>query len=248
MRAMLMLMAIVASGIASPVYAQRGSRCAECHFANMTDVPSPAFLGDWDRSAHAREGVACDRCHGGNPWTDHPIEAHRGVLSAADRRSPIHPENLSATCASCHRDDAAAFGQSRHQALLADDDRRGPTCVTCHGAMRARRPSPIDLEAQCASCHTPGSRLGDYPAAMRASVEALDALRVRGERLASAVEQVSDPGHRLGLQLAIAGAHRTLTEAIAASHTFDVSKLSERNAAAREQLDAVAASLAATGR
>jgi len=233
---------------ASSVAAQQPTRCAECHFANLSAVPSPDYLGDWEHSAHARHGVGCDRCHGGDPLTYQPTEAHKGVLDRANLNSPIHPANLARTCAPCHQAIAVAFSAGFHQVLLDAGDRRSPTCVTCHGAMSARVPSPAMLETQCASCHERGSAREDYPALMRASLERLNALRERCDRLTSAVEHVPDTTQRLELRLEAASARDMLLQGVAGAHGLSVQIVRERTTAAQYQLDALAEALAVSSR
>jgi hypothetical protein len=247
---MRLLIGVAALGIvlAPSSAAAQPTRCAECHFANLSEVPSPNYLGDWEHSAHARHGVGCDRCHGGDPLTYQPIEAHKGVLDRANLNSPIHPANLAATCAPCHQAIAVAFSGGLHQVLLDAARGQSPTCVTCHGAMSARVPSPAALETRCASCHAPGTARGDDPALMRASLETLNGLRERCDRLTSAVERVSDATERLELRLKVASARDTLLEAVAGAHTFRAQTVRERVGAASRQLDAVADALVESSR
>ena len=100
--------------LAASSVAAQPTRCAECHFANLSAVPSPSYLGDWEHSAHARHGVGCDRCHGGDPLTYQPTEAHKGVLNRTNQNSPIHPANIARTCAPCHQAIAVAFSGGFH--------------------------------------------------------------------------------------------------------------------------------------
>lgn len=234
---------------APPAVAQTTtSRCAECHFANMASVPSPLHLGDWQQSAHARRDVGCDKCHGGDPSTFQPAEAHRGVLGPDNPASPVYRANLVRTCAPCHERNATAFGASLHQILVPADDQRAPTCVTCHGVMRARVPSPAALEARCATCHPPDSTRGEYPSLMRAAVESLNAQRQRADDLQQTVERVSDRTRRVELLASIYDARTALKEAIAGVHTFEVRTLTERVDTARRRLDLITAAVVPTGR
>lgn len=226
--------------------AQTSSRCASCHFANMEQVPQAPFLGEWAQSPHARHGVGCEQCHGGDGLTEQPTEAHRGVLAAANPRSPVHPANLAATCSLCHAANAHAFAGSVHQALVESGDRRAPTCATCHGVMRARTVSPAELQARCESCHPGGSARSGYPEAMRTAVETLDGLRARCDRFDAAVARMRNAQDRVTVQLATAAARYTLAEAVAAAHAFDADRVHERNASAQVQLEAIAEALAAS--
>jgi hypothetical protein len=234
--AALILIALV---IPAGAVAQPMTRCASCHFANMSSVPAPEHLGEWQQSAHARQQVGCDKCHGGDPWSYQPVEAHRGVLHPSNPASPVNAANLAATCGRCHRAYAAAFNGSLHQLLVKAAAHDVPNCTTCHGAMRAQVPSAAALEQRCATCHPPGSPRGDYPTAMREAVDALNALRVRADALDDAVAQVTEHARRVELLVALYNARTTIKDAIARFHTFDAQALNERLAAARKQIDAV---------
>jgi hypothetical protein len=238
----------ISSVVARPAAAQSMTRCAACHFANLSSVPAPEHLGEWQQSAHARATVGCDKCHGGDPWTEHPVEAHRGVLHPANPLSPVNPANLVETCGRCHRENARASASSLHQTLVRAGERRAPNCTTCHGAMRAQVPSPSALEARCAECHPAASPRGAYPALMRAGIESLDTLRVRADALDDDVARVPERARRVELLVALHDARLALKEAVAAVHTFDTQKLNERLTAARAQLDTVAAACGTSGR
>ncbi len=226
--------------LAAPADAQTTSRCASCHFANLEHVPEAEFLGEWAQSPHARHGVGCERCHGGDGLTELPGEAHRGVLHPANPASSVHPANLAGTCAPCHHANAEAFEGSRHQALVDAGDRRAPTCATCHGVMRARTVSPAELQARCESCHPAGSPRAGYPEAMRTALETLDGLRARCDQFEAASVNIRDAQDRLTVRLATAAARYTLAEAVAAAHAFNADRVHERNASARMQLEAIA--------
>ncbi len=222
--------------VTTPAGAQM-TRCASCHFANMAAVPAPEHLGEWQRSAHAKHDVGCDKCHGGDPWTYEPLVAHRGVLASANPSSPVNRANLSRTCAPCHQANAEALSGSLHQTLSSAGDLRAPTCVTCHGVMSARVPSPAALEARCATCHPPGSAWADYPAVMRLGIESLNEVRHRADEMAEAAAGMSDRVLRARRLAAVYDARATLKQAIAAAHGFNVQAVNARVALARRQLE-----------
>jgi cytochrome c554/c'-like protein len=249
MRANILFVALVAATTASSAFAQTTtSRCAGCHFANMTSVPAPQHLGDWQQSPHGKRGVGCEKCHGGDSMTFQPAEAHRGVLNSNNPASPVYRANLGRTCAPCHERNAAAFGGSRHQVLVRADDARAPTCVTCHGVMLARVPSPAALESRCAACHPSDSALSDYPGVMRASVENLNAQRERADELQKSIERITDRTRRVELLASVNDARTAIKEAIAGVHTFDLRTLTERVDTAKRRLDLLTAALTPTAR
>jgi hypothetical protein len=221
------------------------TRCVTCHLANRAIVPAPQHLAEWEQSAHAKRGVGCDKCHGGDPWADRPADAHREVLSSVSWKSPVNPGNLVRTCAPCHERDARAFKSSLHQTLVQADERRAPTCVTCHGVMSARVPSPSALEAQCAACHPAGSAREAYPGLMRGAVETLNRLATQATALEGDVGQLTDREQRVELMVAVGVAHTAIKEAIARVHAFDFEAVTDRTQLARQQLDAVATAVRA---
>jgi hypothetical protein len=132
--------------------ARTESQCVACHAAD----PGPIQLGhsyyEWRYSAHGREDVGCEKCHGGDPTATSAEAAHRGVLPAADPASLVHPTRLATTCSACHAEESAAYAGSVHARQVAEKG-RGATCTTCHGAMGASLPSPAELETRCSTCH-----------------------------------------------------------------------------------------------
>jgi hypothetical protein len=117
---------------------------------------TPAVLAEWSASSHARAGVSCTGCHGGEPlagagparaWTDHPGPA---------------------ACAGCHAGEVDGFESGKHgmriaaglnamspsQARLPMTDEaahRALGCASCHGAhaFDVRRAAA----SACLGCH-----------------------------------------------------------------------------------------------
>ena len=234
MRTVAAMLLLLAS--AAPAAAQ-GTRCAACHLANLTRVPGGGHIGEWQRSEHAKRDVGCDDCHGGNAWAFEPREAHRGVLGPSHPASPVNPINLVVTCARCHERIALAFAATLHATLVQLEDRRAPTCMTCHGVMSARVPSPATLEARCGACHPPGSPRGDYAGRMREALEALNTQRDRADALQDAIERLPAYTTRVTLLVALLDTRTLLKDAVAAAHRLDPQTVSAQSAAARRRLD-----------
>ncbi len=229
--------ALVLATAASAAPQQVSNRCAQCHFANLVDVPGAAHLSEWERSAHARHDVGCERCHGGDATTVHPVEAHRGVLDSRNPASPVARVNLPETCGACHAGARQAFGRSRHAALLQHGDAGAPSCSTCHGAMTARVPSPRVLEGQCARCHPPSATGEGYARDAAALLADIDRL---GTDLANAdwlLAGLRDSARRERLDQARAKAARALVDVADAVHAFDLPLVKRRIEAARQQVD-----------
>jgi len=213
------------------------SSCAVCHLASTSGTVSEHAWHGVD-SPHAARGVGCEKCHGGDPLSTDPRQAHRDVLAPANFRSPVNPVNLVRTCGACHRANASAFAATMHQSLVVIGDRRAPTCVTCHSSRGVDVPTSAVLEARCAACHPRGSAREAYPALMRQAVDTLNQLRTRAEALGPTVPGTGDRGSRVDRLGLIFEARDILQEAVSALHRFDASSLTERLEAARQRLDA----------
>jgi len=218
------------------------SRCAECHFANFSDVPAREHLLEWEQSAHAKHGIGCEWCHGGNAATFVPADAHKGVVGSRSPASRVHRTNLPATCSTCHSGETQAFSGSAHDRLLRDGDPRAPTCSTCHGAMTARIPSPARLESDCASCHGPDSPGATYPTLARAAVEEIQRIRLVLLGAQQRLQTMSDAPERRRLWAQQTLAIGTLDTAVEAFHAFDFTTMADRLRLARERASVMAAS------
>jgi cytochrome b subunit of formate dehydrogenase len=102
------------------------------------------------RVAEGTEAATCKSCHGNHE-----------ILPSEDPRSPVHHENVVATCAQCHGEIAATFSASVHGQAAARGIRESPVCTDCHGEHRILGPadegSPIFAsnvpKMTCGRCH-----------------------------------------------------------------------------------------------
>ena len=229
---------------AAPAVAQQ-SRCADCHFANPA-APAVDHLADWDRSAHSRNNVGCEKCHGGDATTFESSVAHRGVLDSTNPASPVNSRNLPTTCGKCHAGPFVAFQDSKHFALLEKGDTRVPVCSTCHGAAGSRRPSPRTLETQCRQCHGPNGLAprAEYAEAARTLYDALNESRDLLNSTRSLVSRVRDRTRRAALEEAHQQAEVPLIQAVQAGHKFVYDDLKERLSLARQRMEALLGQLA----
>lgn len=221
------------------------SRCADCHFANPA-APDTAHLSNWDGSAHRRNNVGCEKCHGGDATTFEPLLAHRGILKSTNPASPVNRKNLSTTCGACHAGPFVAFQKSQHFALLKKGDTRIPVCSTCHDAAGTWRPSARSLETECRQCHGPGGiapRAGRAEAA-RTLYEALHESRDRMKSARLLIDRVVDKARRDQMEAAYQQTEVPLRQAVQAGHEFVYDDLKERLSTARERLDALLRQLA----
>lgn len=138
--------------VATGASAEEGNQCVACHEAEILPISLGHSFHDWRGSAHARGGVGCEKCHGGDPAASDAEAAHRGVLPASESGSLVNPARIPATCGSCHTKELAAFDGTMHARQLKSKG-KGASCSTCHGAMATSLPSPAELSARCAVCH-----------------------------------------------------------------------------------------------
>jgi hypothetical protein len=114
----------------------------------------------------------CTTCHG----------AH-GVARVKDKASPVHPLNVTATCAKCHSsaafmrnynpslpiDQLEKYKTSVHGVLHARGDANVAECASCHGSHEIRAANdvksktfPTNLPATCGACHSDAARMKPY--------------------------------------------------------------------------------------
>ncbi len=147
--------------------ARGDEKCSTCH---------PETRVEYQNSIHAREGVGCASCHGGDPASQDADAAHQGQFDdLADRHS------IPASCAKCHSDlemmrpynlpidQYAIYMTSPHGLAVAAGDLRGAVCSDCHGAHDIRDPADSqsrvhvrNLPATCGECHADESLMEPY--------------------------------------------------------------------------------------
>lgn len=139
--------------------------CLSCH----GDIPGmrqyalePVTRDEYLISQHGQsllrdgnlQAPACSDCHG----------AH-AIYPMADPRSPIHPSQVSETCATCHSDPEMVpagyptnqlleWSESAHGvALIEEFNNRSATCPSCHGSHSALPPGVQEIPNVCGKCH-----------------------------------------------------------------------------------------------
>ena len=170
----LLLVALAAALLAGPILGQtpaaQRSQCAECHSKEA---------GLESAHPHARAGIGCVDCHGGDPAAKTSAAAkgegtgYRGKLARA-----AFPE----LCGTCHADvrrmnpfglatdQLAQYRTSRHgQAVLEEGNADAATCVDCHGAHGILGPkssdSPVNprhVPDTCAKCHADAALVAEH--------------------------------------------------------------------------------------
>jgi hypothetical protein len=159
--------------------------CTACHldpaiFDAAASELEKGFAGD---DAHAKAGLSCHDCHGGNPDPALAADAEAAMdagFSANFFRSTPERRAVPGFCGRCHSDpevmkrfDPAAridqereYWSSHHGAALARGNTEVATCVSCHGAhgiLRVGDPrSPVHsarVATTCAGCHADPSHM-----------------------------------------------------------------------------------------
>lgn len=207
--------------LAAPAQGAPVNQCVDCHFSHVTHAQEAIRLAAWSHSAHAREGIGCHECHGGNPQGKTPWAAHQGVRPPDDIRSSVHHANVGETCGRCHPRQRRAFELTRHSRVVSAVARVSPACTTCHGAMSSRIPEPREVEQQCRVCH-PGSRsVADRATVARKQLDHLQVLRFQLIQAESRIRVEHDAVRRLALVDTDRRAAAAYDATVDAFHSFD---------------------------
>jgi cytochrome b subunit of formate dehydrogenase len=144
----------------SPTFARNVPQlCARCHRAGQqaaerieTDVPD--IVQSYIDSIHGKglleSGLVvtatCANCH----------TAH-GELPPHDPNSTVHPDNITATCGTCHHGIEERFKTSIHWPPNVETERELPGCADCHTSHTIHRTDRTDFRFrmmdQCGRCH-----------------------------------------------------------------------------------------------
>ncbi|HSO30069.1 MAG TPA: cytochrome c3 family protein [Candidatus Sulfomarinibacteraceae bacterium] len=151
--------------------------CVDCHA--QVDKRQEAIAEDWRASVHAKEGVGCADCHGGDPTSDEitvGMAERNGYLGVPGRDETV------ALCGGCHAnaermrpyqiatDQYSKYFSSVHgQRLLVAKDTRVAICIDCHGSHAIKPASdptadvyPLNVPKLCASCHADPDTMQPY--------------------------------------------------------------------------------------
>jgi nitrate/TMAO reductase-like tetraheme cytochrome c subunit len=157
------------------------NQCVACHQVEQLPISLGHSMSEWQASSHARSGVGCEKCHGGNASIAAGQAVHEGVLPSSDPKSKVSPHNLAATCGACHEGQYEAYKDTVHAKQVASDS-DAATCLTCHGSMATSYPSPRELKARCGVCH-------DKPVQAQAALSWLAAAKTHLLRARRAVDE-----------------------------------------------------------
>jgi hypothetical protein len=175
-------------GSATPSRAFAADGCLLCH-KGLGDKPSALFAHD----VHARRGITCAGCHGGNEATD---DMEQAMSKSAGFLGKPAGDAISLMCARCHADSARMAGYhsslptgqfaslqgSVHGRLSLNGRERIVQCTTCHGAhgiVPVHDPAspvhPLNVVRTCTSCHSNVKYIRQYNPGL--AVDQLDKYR-----------------------------------------------------------------------
>lgn len=180
--------------------------------------PAHSFA-EWQKSIHAKRGLSCNVCHGGNTQTDEKAAAHQGIVHSSDPSSRIYFDKIPETCGSCHTKELKGFKESVHYKEL-ESTGRGPNCVTCHGSMATRLMTPREMESICTLCHR-------RPTQAYAALLTLQSSQKLLTQLEEQLKQMQGQPADVAGQIAdLDKARQSYRDALVTWHTFDMSKVS----------------------
>ena len=191
------------------------STCVKCHESATAVQYIEHNFADWKKSPHAKAGISCEACHGGDAAQADEAAAHKGMLHSTDSKSPLYFTRIPETCGACHAAEAQAFGRSRHSQELKRTG-RGPNCVTCHGSMANHVLAPRELEMTCTLCHR-------RPTQAYATLMSLNTASQALQRLGKEIEKASAAGVDAKAQReSLARAQAAYRDAVVDWHTFEM--------------------------
>jgi hypothetical protein len=168
---------VFALGIALARAAAAADSCVGCH----RELPEPLGtpVEGMKTDVHAKAGLSCADCHGGDPADDgmSAMDESKGYLGKPE------PAQIPQFCARCHADESfmrrfnpklstdqlAQYRTSVHGQRLAAGDVKVATCVSCHGVHGILPPSdahspvhPSNVAQTCARCHADPQHMAGY--------------------------------------------------------------------------------------
>jgi nitrate/TMAO reductase-like tetraheme cytochrome c subunit len=198
--------------------------CIPCHDSGMMKPELRNIPAEWRLSWHARNGVFCNDCHGGDPVdAAMAMSPQRGFVGAPKYQKV--PE----FCGKCHIGILKNYLESGHgKALKASGS--GPNCVTCHGSHNIQKAN-IDIinEERCTQCHS-------YDRA-KTMKQALFITEQKIRNIEHALKKLTSEGIYTGEQ--DKALFRTEAEFRTLFHTVDVDRVQQKTDGFLKQFDAL---------
>ncbi len=175
---------LLAALVVAATVAQGPSSCVTCHSSELFEIKDRVKMQKFRDDVHARAGLSCHDCHGGNP------DPKADLMSAMDPKFKANPfvgvpkrTEIPAFCGKCHSsadfmkrfnpaarvDQVTEYKSSVHGKLLAKGDENVATCVDCHSVHdikpRSNPDSPVyptHVADTCSRCHSDAKRMASY--------------------------------------------------------------------------------------
>ncbi len=160
-----------------PAQAATRNSCLDCH--SYMGRASLRVVAEWKDGIHAKKGILCTDCHGGNS-SDPSMGAMR---NAPDFKGTPRKQDIPALCAKCHANPKymrqfnvssmsqfAEYKQSVHgKRLLEEGDVKVAACTDCHGTHGIRAKDDVlssvyktNIPKTCAKCHADPKHMASY--------------------------------------------------------------------------------------
>lgn len=156
--------------------------CTGCH-GETVSPENTALVRAYKDDVHARAGLSCHDCHGGNPDA-RLVDDMGAAMDSGFKPNPYRgaPERgaIPEFCGHCHSsldymrkfrpaarvDQVEEYWTSRHGRALKAGDTAVATCIDCHGVHGMRgvddplsRVYPTKVAETCGSCHSDAKRM-----------------------------------------------------------------------------------------
>ncbi len=158
--------------LANPAKAQPKSSCVSCHLEEI-DEDHAKLVGEYQNDVHAKRGVGCEGCHGGDPTAE---EAEDAMSEDAGYIGKPARHEIPAMCARCHADPNYMRGfnpniptdqyskyliSGHGKRLSKNHDPKVAVCTSCHGTHGILAPNDpsssvysLNIPHTCAKCHS----------------------------------------------------------------------------------------------
>lgn len=202
---LVVIVMLLCGGSAAAQY-EGPDQCRTCHQL-MEDTPSKLFEND----IHARKGITCAGCHGGDATKDEMEEA---MNTKAGFIGVPKGNAISEACAKCHSDSRVMVRQygsrlpldqieslrtSVHGQQSAGAQSNIAQCTSCHGAhgilpkTNRRSPvNPLNVAATCSKCHQSATFMRVYNPALPVDQMSKYRTSVHGRRNAAGDVKVAE--------------------------------------------------------
>jgi len=200
------------------------SVCIQCHTSDLVKAAYKGIPGDWRKSWHYQNDVACQDCHGGDPK-----DAAKAMTRESGFVGVPKPKDVPEFCGKCHVGIMENYLESGHgKALKATG--RGPNCILCHGSHNIQKANlNIINEKLCGVCHS-YERAKTIKASLLLTEQRINAIDKNLKTLKAGLIATGDEEKTL---FATQAEYRTLF------HTVDVNLVKDRTAEFTKKLAAL---------